>query len=383
MLKWAGGGGVRYQSRIFCENKFYNSVGSSKKHLPFFGFTLVELLVVIAIIGLLIALLLPAVQAAREAARRMQCSNNLKQFGLAIHNFLDTQNGLPPAAAGEPRNDTNDGYYGPSFFVLLFPYMEQQPLYDTLCSFDTTSGNIAGFNYNRSWWDGLPTSNPGLQGQLGSVSVFRCPTRRSGGGPCLVRSSSTDFNSGPACDYAIPVYLLGDAWWEWHSIKNGSNSYDNPVNYRGPIRIASYTSNTDRRTWIPRDGIAYWSDGTTNQIVLGEKHIPRNRLGNGSINVDTQVIAISSDSRWSIGRGWQRDSGNGATGGPKPIARGPNDYTADTDGPQNSYAFGSWHPGTCLFLLGDGSTQNISTTIPTNILQAFVQVDDGVAASLP
>jgi type II secretory pathway pseudopilin PulG len=339
--------------------------------------------VVIAIIGVLIALLLPAVQAARESARRMQCSNNLKQFGLAIHNFLDTQNGLPPAAAGEPRNNTNDGCYGPSFFTLLFPYMEQQPLYDALCSFDTTSGNIAGFNYDKAWWDGLPTSKPGLQGQLGSVSIFRCPTRRSGGGPCLNKSTSTtEFNSGPACDYAIPIYLLGNAWWEWPSIKYGGYSYDIPANYRGPIRVAEYISNTDRRSWIPRDGMAYWSDGTTNQIVLGEKHIPRNRLGNGNL-ADNQVIAVGTETRASIGRGWQRDSGNGATGGPKPIARGPNDYTADADNPQNRYAFGSWHPGTCLFLLGDGSTQNISVTIPTNILHAFIQVDDGVAASLP
>jgi type II secretory pathway pseudopilin PulG len=342
--------------------------------------------VVIAIIGLLIALLLPAVQAAREAARRMQCSNNLKQFGLAIHNFLDTQNGLPPAAAGEPRNDANDGYYGPSFFVLLFPYMEQQPLYDALCSFDTTSGNIAGFSYNQSWWNGLPTSRPGLQEQLGSVSIFRCPTRRSGGGTCLVKSSSTDFTAGPACDYAFSVYILGDAWWVWNNIKyisNPAHTYRFPENYRGPIRVANYTSNTDRRTWIPRDGIAWWSDGTTNQIVLGEKHIPRNRLGNGTASADTQILTVSDQSRLSIGRGWGRDSGSGATGGPKPIARGPNDYTADADTPQNRYAFGSWHPGTCLFLLGDGSTQNISVTVPTNILHAFVQVDDGAAASLP
>ncbi|MDR1924177.1 MAG: DUF1559 domain-containing protein, partial [Planctomycetaceae bacterium] len=236
---------------------------------------------------------------------------------------------------------------------------------------------IAGFNYNKAWWDGLPTSRPGLQEQLGSVSIFRCPTRRSSGGPCLVTNSSANFSAGPACDYALPVYLLGGAWWEWYSIKYGTETYDNPANYRGPIRVANYTYNTDRRTWIPRDGIAYWSDGTTNQIVLGEKHIPRNQLGNGTNQTDTQVIGISLDSRFSIGRGWH------STGGPRRIARGPNDYTGSTDAPWNSFAFGSWHPGTCLFLLGDGSTQNISVTIPTNILHAFIQVDDGVAVSLP
>ncbi|MDR1960617.1 MAG: DUF1559 domain-containing protein, partial [Planctomycetaceae bacterium] len=77
---------------------------------------------VIAIIGILIALLLPAVQAAREAARRMQCTNNLKQIGLAVHNFHDTRQGLTPLCVGN--------YDKVSFFYLLCPYIEQQPLYD-------------------------------------------------------------------------------------------------------------------------------------------------------------------------------------------------------------------------------------------------------------
>lgn len=112
-----------------------------------FGFTLVELLVVIAIIGVLVALLLPAVQAAREAARRSQCSNNMKQLGLACHNFADTNNGrfppfvqianptITPATPGQSgQNDNLSAYrtpgFGPNWVVLMLPYLEQKPLYD-------------------------------------------------------------------------------------------------------------------------------------------------------------------------------------------------------------------------------------------------------------
>ncbi len=91
------------------------------------GFTLVELLVVIAIIGVLIALLLPAVQAAREAARRTQCANNLKQQGLAVHGFIDVRKELPPSRIAD---------HHATWLWLILPYMEQENLYDNAYVFE-------------------------------------------------------------------------------------------------------------------------------------------------------------------------------------------------------------------------------------------------------
>src|SRR5690606_18181536 len=110
-----------------------------RSRTPYQGFTLVELLVVIAIIGILVALLLPAVQAAREAARRMSCGNNLKQLGLALQNYHDTYKVFPPAHIPfntayptTPRNETSADNYGPSWMVLILPFMEQQPLHSKI-----------------------------------------------------------------------------------------------------------------------------------------------------------------------------------------------------------------------------------------------------------
>jgi len=88
------------------------------------GFTIVELLVVIGIMGILVALLLPAVQAAREAARRMQCYNNLKQIGLGLHNYESTHGAFPPAYARRPEHN---------MLTFILPYLEQQPVYDRYC----------------------------------------------------------------------------------------------------------------------------------------------------------------------------------------------------------------------------------------------------------
>jgi prepilin-type N-terminal cleavage/methylation domain-containing protein/prepilin-type processing-associated H-X9-DG protein len=122
------------------------------------GFTLIELLVVIAIIAVLIALLLPAVQMAREAARRMQCTNNLKQIGLALHSYVESKGVLSFGQGPEPTNAWN----GWSGLVMLLPYLEQRTLYDSL-NFDVPDGSAPGAAANST-------------GQRVAINTFLCPS---------------------------------------------------------------------------------------------------------------------------------------------------------------------------------------------------------------
>ena len=137
-------------------------------HKPSRGFTLVELLVVIAIIAILVALLLPAVQAAREAARRMQCNNNLKQFGLALHNYHSAHGRFPPGTIS--KDEGGEGIFRkpewPYLIVHLLPFLEQQGMLDLL---DVNPPLTSPSRYNAAnvWPQGIQTA---------SVSTFQCPS---------------------------------------------------------------------------------------------------------------------------------------------------------------------------------------------------------------
>ena len=146
------------------------------------GFTLIELLVVIAIIATLIALLLPAVQQAREAARRSQCKNNLKQFGLALHSYHETSNCLPPSfidsnpAMGSALNAANN-LNGLGWGTMVLPFVDQAPLYHKI------SLETGGFA--RSWLDsnndGILSSNDAIPSAKTILPVFNCPSDPAGG----------------------------------------------------------------------------------------------------------------------------------------------------------------------------------------------------------
>ena len=193
------------------------------------GFTLIELLVVIAIIAILISLLLPAVQSAREAARRVQCTNNLKQLGLALHNYHSAVGSFPMAsttAYSDPGVQTTWGTWGAQ--SLMLPYLEQAPLYNAI-NFDWTNWYDVGNPINSTAWNmnlqAFICPSDGLTGQINNNNYFGSigtTTDYNSGGPGGVGGSTGIFahlktygignvTDGTSNTIAFSEGLVGDA----------------------------------------------------------------------------------------------------------------------------------------------------------------------------
>ncbi|MCL2623320.1 MAG: DUF1559 domain-containing protein [Planctomycetaceae bacterium] len=356
------------------------------------GFTLVELLVVIAIIGILIALLLPAVQAAREAARRMQCTNNLKQIGLAVHTFHDSRRGLPPACIGaglsSPAADI-ERWNRVTIWPLIYPYLEQTALYDLYANADYDGRRGFNVRFSNPWWRDLSEDQRRAHS---SASFLVCPSRGRSGYVTSNTPASEDYNdpsSGPAGDYAVAVYFVnedagaGVPWWHL----GNSNSMQNSCQ-RGPIRQANLT-NGDGNSWQSQDQMSRWADGTSNQIVFGEKHIYLGTAGQCS-NQDNHNGATQFQSDCSIlNVGETRTAPSfrmvrhrfafwGADYDVMPGIVTPNirNYAH-----YSNAAFGSVHTGVCNFMIGDGSIQSFSATMSPLLLSYLGCVNDGNSVS--
>jgi prepilin-type N-terminal cleavage/methylation domain-containing protein len=204
------------------------------------GFTLIELLVVIAIIGILVSLLLPAVQQAREAARMTQSRNNLKQIGLALHNYLDTHSVFPAAYLADTRHpardpDTYDGPNGFAWGAMLLPFLDQAPLYNTLRT-------------DRPCWDAV-----NAQAVLINLPVFLSPSATNSNGPMIVRDAG-----------GVQLARFGRS----HYVANAGQ--DEPWGYQ----LEDYSGIADGPMYRnSKTRAADVSDGLSNTVFIGEHSI--------------------------------------------------------------------------------------------------------------
>lgn len=326
------------------------------------GFTLIELLVVIAIIAVLIALLLPAVQQAREAARRSQCKNNLKQLGLAFHNYHDLHNQFPPGyidlrgAGGVPDND---GHW--TWSAMILPQIDQAPLYNMI-DVGGSRPTAAITNFRRE-----------MQSPINS---FRCPSSPGPGthdaalDPGYAIENTANANTG----LSLTNYVVSNG-----TASVRVNKATNPVQATTGATGAFFRDS--------RIGFRDITDGSSNTILIGERAwtlgefrmsagamlAVRDANGNGPTaqdQADTStnqgLLTIAGTVRYPI----------------NPVLTGPNTAL--------SQAYSSQHVGGAHFLMGDGAVRFISQNIQLNnvfvgtnwpidsVLEALTGIADGL-----
>jgi prepilin-type N-terminal cleavage/methylation domain-containing protein/prepilin-type processing-associated H-X9-DG protein len=370
------------------------------------GFTLVELLVVIAIIGILVGLLLPAVQAAREAARRMQCSNNVKQLGLAVHNFESAYKKLPSSGQCGSTGSTTTAYTIQSVPTQLLPYIEQNALYQafdhssdpfvlysaTLQSnghYATATGALLHKNAKGRTYD-----DPGYpSGQLAAknnVSAFLCPSTPIDGG------SRDPVSSYGSFDYMFPDLsdvnsTLGSANYGQRELPTGT------AQWLLEVVAGMLDCNGSRMSRV--------TDGTTNTVMMIEdasrSHPSVSRFGALSSR-NSPVSAPADPVAWTGGSAGGRRvyawadpdaATNGYSGPSNAISPGSkkakiNNYNTPVGGPltvcpwtlnncgPNDEPF-SFHTGGANAAMGDGSVRYMADSTDPIILKFMIGAQDG------
>ena len=323
------------------------------------GFTLIELLVVIAIIGILVSLLLPAVQHARAAARRTQCKNNLKQLALGLHNFHDINRAFPPAriiddidrppaGLGIARFEAMDE---PSWLVRILPHIEQ--------------GSVA-----KLWDLDLVYADQPLAARTHVVPTFLCPDRHRVDNaivpnqpfvrslPCGCPAGFQVVPGGAVSDYVAnqgdtsPGAIGSSTDFYWGG--NGTGVINSSRSIRRDDKVSA--------DWMDKISLSDIVDGTSNTILLGEPHIPLGQMNKTPFNGPAYIGRYLTH--------FARIGGPGV-----PLAHD------DQDNRAGQYSFGSPHSGIVQFALSDGSVRAIETSVSSRVLGYLTNRQDQTSFS--
>ncbi|MEQ8846790.1 DUF1559 domain-containing protein [Botrimarina sp.] len=316
------------------------------------GFTLVELLVVIAIIGILVALLLPAVQAAREAARRAQCVSNLKQIGLAILNFESAHGTLPPGRHGcdgdptcnrESGADPADPLNAASGMVFILPYLEEQPLFDQLVRFP---GDTIADGFQTANW----LAQPGMAEAIRQrPAVYACPSDDSEATAPMTSKIAAleDVSDAPVWSVASYGLVMGSVW----------------VDQFNPNKFG----NDGLFFYLTRIPLRRVTDGTTKTMLAGERIA--NERSPHIAQLESNRLKVATENFWAPGlrSQWGLHNVRWPINTPALIGMPP----VATNGSYITGTFSSRHPQQAHFAFADGRVQPVDENIELEVYWAL------------